>query len=72
MGEPSQQRSSEVKRFSRAFVLEDLDARIAHLEHDYGFKPGWGWARVEGKETPEIVAFGRYQALLDVREEFEE
>lgn len=67
----TQQRSSEVKRFSRASVLETLNNKIGYLESYYGFDSGWGWARVEGRDTEVVVSFGRYQALLDLREEIE-
>lgn len=57
-------------RFSREKVVSEIDSRISRLEADHGFEPGWGWASVEGKDTEVIVNFGRYEALLDLREEF--
>lgn len=56
-------------RFSKQRMLDDITARIGSLEREYGFEPGWGWARVEKKETEIIVALGRYQELLDWQEE---
>lgn len=57
-------------RFSRNTVLERLDERIAQLEKEHGFKQGWGYACVEGRPTAVIVDFGRYEELLDLREEW--
>lgn len=58
-------------RFSRNTVLTAINERIDDLERAHDFEPGFGWARVEGRDTEIIVAFGRYQALLDLREDFE-
>lgn len=58
-------------RFSRDLVLATIEMKIGIFEREFGFQPGWGWAKVEGKDVPTIVAFGRYEALLDLREEFE-
>jgi hypothetical protein len=64
------QRSATKERFSKQRLVDDLLAKCQELEAEYGFQEGWGWSRVIGKETDVIVNFGRYQAWLDLIEEY--
>lgn len=47
-------------RFSKAAMLQRLEARMESLSNLHGFKAGDGWASVEDKDTLTKVEFGQF------------
>lgn len=59
-------------RFSRATVLFEIERQMRHLEYRHGFKEGEGRIVVAFKPDDTKIAFGRYEVLRDLSEEFGE
>jgi hypothetical protein len=59
-------------RFSRAFVLGFIEQRMTRLEETYGWNEGQGRVVLgDNSERDKILDFGAYEALRDLREDFQ-
>lgn len=54
------------KRFNKENVLNHIFTQIHQLEKQWGFKSYNGYAQVEGAEFQKVMAYGKYELLLDM------
>ena len=54
------------KRFNKTNVLNHIYFEIDSLEKQWGFKSDNGYAQVEGADFQKVMAYGQYEALLDM------
>ena len=59
------------KRFSKATLAEWAYRRIGQLEDEFHFDRGNGYAQVERKDAATNRAYGEWDALHNLTEEFE-
>lgn len=58
------------KKHTKPYFAQLLANMIARLESQWNFDPGNGWEQVNGKGVPANEAYGFYEALTDLDEEF--
>jgi hypothetical protein len=63
---------STKKRFSKASLVNDLQARVDRMAARHKFDGNNGWAQVDGKYVATIVAYGEWTALCDLIDELSE
>jgi hypothetical protein len=56
------------KRFSKAVLLEHVEAEQELLRHEWGIDPTNGTAQIADGDVDMAVAYGEYLALEDLRE----
>ena len=54
------------KRFNKSNVLNHIFNEIYELETKWGFKSDNGYAQVQSADSQKIMAYGRYESLLDL------
>lgn len=54
------------KRFNKSNVLNHIFNEIYQLETQWGFTSDNGYAQVEGADFQKVIAYGKYQSLLDL------
>ena len=54
------------KRFNKENVLNHIFNEIYQLETQWGFKSDNGYAQVQGADFQKVMAYGKYQSLLDM------
>ena len=54
------------KRFNKENVLNHIFSQIHQLEKQWNFKSDNGYAQVEGADFQKVMAYGKYQSLLDM------
>jgi len=54
------------KRFSKDTMLTHIANKMQALEKQWGFKSDNGYAQVEGADFQKVMAYGQYEALLDM------
>lgn len=59
--------SAPKTRFSKQAVLDLLSERSQRLEDQFSFDREDGWNQVRDAEVPNIVAYGQYDALRQLR-----
>ncbi len=59
-------------RFSKAAMVENLEAKVARLQGKWGFDPSNGTAQLRGKGEEACVAYGEFRAYLRLVEEIED
>lgn len=54
------------KRFNKTNVLNHVFFQIHSLEKQWGFTSDNGYAQVDGADFQKVMAYGQYQAMLDM------
>jgi hypothetical protein len=56
------------RRFSKATLLEHVEAQMMVLADEWGIDPGNGTAQIAPGDIDRAVAYGEYRALDDLRD----
>lgn len=59
-------------RFSKAALIEHLNAKVVRLTGEWGFDVSNGTSQVQGKGEDACVAYGEFRAYLCLIEEIDE
>jgi len=54
------------KRFNKNNVIDHISYRLTQLEQQWGFKSDNGYDQVKGADFQKVMAYGQYEALLDM------
>lgn len=54
------------KRFNKENVLSHIFNQFYQLETEWGFTSDNGYAQVQGADSQKVMAYGKYEALLDL------
>ena len=58
-------------RFSKAVLTEYIEKRVRAIQKAHHFKASHGWVQVIGSDGDAHRAYGEFNALLELAEEFE-
>lgn len=59
------------KRFSKAALVGDLRERYLALQKRHGFDPRIGWVQVQRSEIDRVIAYGAFDIIEQLLEEYE-
>lgn len=60
--------TTKTKRFSKATLIEHVEAQMMILEWEYGLDPNNGTAQVKGSDEDRAIAYGEWSALSELRD----